>query len=121
VLARPGAPELTFISKTLGSINDYLESCGIDLDMFETAKSTIRNLTLLYMKENVLVEKQNNADVDLLIQNTVETHGWLSAYENCWPARVYLSRYWNTRIVNRRHYYMGTKPLGIVGLIKLLL
>jgi len=36
---------------------------------------------------------------------TAETHGWLSAYEDCWPARVYLNRYWRTRTTNRRQYY----------------
>jgi len=71
LLARPGTPELAFICKTLWNINDYLDACGIDLDMFEAAKTTIRNLTLLYLRENVPVDKQNKADVDLLIQNVL--------------------------------------------------
>ncbi|KAF8844498.1 hypothetical protein BDN67DRAFT_718420 [Paxillus ammoniavirescens] len=47
---------------------------------------------------------------------TAETHGWLSAYEDCWPARVYLNRYWRARTRNRRQYNMGSKHIEVASL-----
>ncbi|KAF9245614.1 hypothetical protein BU15DRAFT_70686 [Melanogaster broomeanus] len=102
VFARPKASDLNYISKTMLSIDAYFGVCKIDAEQFEEAKLAIRNLTLLYLKEDVPIDKQNESNVNSLIQHVAELHEWLSTYEGCWPARVYLNRYWRTRLVHRR-------------------
>ncbi|KAF9235118.1 hypothetical protein BU15DRAFT_65096 [Melanogaster broomeanus] len=63
--------------------------CKIDAEQFEKRRRRS-------------IDKQNESNVNSLIQHVAELHEWLSTYEGCWPARVYLNRYWRTRLVHRR-------------------
>ncbi|KIJ69252.1 hypothetical protein HYDPIDRAFT_36333, partial [Hydnomerulius pinastri MD-312] len=101
VFARPPTPELTFITKTLVNIDAYMDASEIDPVKFEAAKAMIRNYTLLYLKEDAPIEKQNEANIEKVIKNTAEMHTWLSEYQDCWPARLYLNRYWKNRMCRR--------------------
>ncbi|KAF9246289.1 hypothetical protein BU15DRAFT_58374 [Melanogaster broomeanus] len=108
VFARPKVSDIIYMSKTLLSIDAYFDACKIDAEKFEAVKNTptlqftMRNLTLMYLQEDVPIDKQNESTINSLIQHIAESHEWLSAYEGCWPAQVYLNRYWRNRLVHRR-------------------
>ncbi|KAH7889436.1 hypothetical protein F5I97DRAFT_530226 [Phlebopus sp. FC_14] len=108
----PNVSDFKFLCETPYSINAYLEACGISIDEYGMLKPTIRNLTLLYLQDDVPLVRQNSRGVESIIKSvaTAEAHVWLSNYDDSWPALLYLQRYWRVRLLY--HTYQKSPAEG---------
>ncbi|KIM62114.1 hypothetical protein SCLCIDRAFT_1215452 [Scleroderma citrinum Foug A] len=78
------------------NITLFLKACNIKSSKFHELKKSIRDFASEHLKPDLPIDSQV-FEVNLVIGQAAATHHWLEKYEDYWPARLYLMRYWKQK------------------------
>ncbi|KAL4077159.1 hypothetical protein V8B97DRAFT_1940021 [Scleroderma yunnanense] len=92
----PNYQDFHWLMNTTNNIDPLFKACNINLKRYKDLKATLRNLATEHFSLDASVEDQS-FKVHIVITDALQTHCWLDKYENYWPARLYITKYWKAK------------------------